>query len=474
MDCTSPNSSPLALALWMAAAFVSGSAGTLVPEVLLRTPCSVGGVSRPFNAPVFVTSCIFVANLLGLAFELWRTATCGRPLQAPPLARPQSINACVGSSTDEAAIVESAEEEEQGAMLHQRLLPTKVAVAIGPGGPVSADSASQRPLQQRQCGGCATACAIGVPAALNLASCLLQIFSLMLISASTLAGLRGALILFVALLSWQWRLADSPGASAAEWACVAVAAASAALIGAAAAASDGAAASAGLGPLSPALRALVGAAVAVLAYLLAAAQTVAEQTWLDRALSKWTLLGWQGAWGLAGCLAAAGVLAAAEAAGSLPPPDALPLDHPAAVAACLAGTPAIGALAGAYMASSFAFNVCLLELARRAGANLRVVVFTARGALTWAVQVAVYYAAASGGGGGGGLAGSGVPLTPWSGLEAAGFLLLLSSVGWRLRIRARVASAAAVAVAAADSSSVRLGPPQKDAGPSVILTNREK
>lgn len=72
----------LALADWgvLAVAFVAGSTATLVPKILLRTPCDAScgldpnsngldNSNRAFDAPVFTAMLVFGASILGLVYE---------------------------------------------------------------------------------------------------------------------------------------------------------------------------------------------------------------------------------------------------------------------------------------------------------------------------------------------------------------------------------------------------------------------
>jgi hypothetical protein len=155
---------------------------------------------------------------------------------------------------------------------------------------------------------------------------------------------------------------------------------------------------------------------------------------LDGSYSRWEVLGGEGALSALLTLGALGALQAAFAAQA--PAGARSgqglwgsLDVPAHTLACAASAAAVPAWAAAYGAVGLTFNALLLTLAQAMGPNMRVLVFTARGVLTWGVEVALYYA-------GGALGVRGTPLTPYSALELAGFGALV----WGGALRAQLVS----------------------------------
>lgn len=408
----------------LAFAFVAGSMATLVPKVLLRTPCdescgvdpsapAAAGSSRALDAPVYAATMVFGASCLGLLVE------AGRGYWA--LAR---------AGGDHSARV-AAFARRAGRLLL-------------------------------------------LPAVLNVAGTVCQLVALVYISAAVLAGLRGAFILFTAGLSAWLRLKDAPQ-SRAEWGCIAASAAGALLVGAgselqaayapAAGNADGGGEGGGSASAGAASVA-VGAAASLVGYALAAGQVALEQLLLDPAargppappvapqdktapaappppapLTKWQILGVEGLYGLALCGALMGALQAAYAARG--GESALPLDVPSRTLCCLRTTPAVPALSLAYGASSLAFNAALLGLSAAVGPNYRVFVFTARGVLTWAVEVALYY------GGGSSSAEYGEGVSPFSALVLGGYVLLVGSGLWRVSLQRAAAGAAPAAAAAA-------------------------
>jgi hypothetical protein len=388
------------LPLWTTLALLTGSAATLLPAVLLATPCaaSVGGT---FAAPVITTGLIFLAGLSGLAFDVGLRA-CDGPPPPPPPPPP---------------------------------LPLPHALPPPPPPPPSL-AASALALSW-----------IALPGALNWLACSAQIAALLFVSAATLAGTRGVLILCTALASLALRLRDSPGARPAEWACIGATVAGAAAVGGAQllqAAADARA---------PAGGAALGLGLCVLGYACAAGQFAAE-SWLLEAqtakkqpagvtYTKWLFLGVEGALGLA---LTAGALAALAAAGAGGGGGSALAEDPRHAWACLSRTPAVAFLALGYMTASFCFNATLMRLGDARGVQFRVFVFTARGLLTWAAETVLYYAA----GGGGGDAGSpgnryGLPLAPASALVLFGFALLIGGGIARLRLQQAAAAAAAIA-----------------------------
>lgn len=445
---------------WTTLALLAGSAATLIPRILLATPCQhssdgTQGASAAFDGPFFTVALIFVGNFLGIAFEL-RSQACAR--QQPSV--------------------------------------------VDDGRPL--DPVSWRQWLQETA-------VILVPGTGNWAACLLQILSLIFISAASLAGMRGALILFTAIISWRLYLKDSPGSQWLEWACIvatavgAVAVGGADLLAARFYPDDGGDTSNG----GSAAQVAVGLLLAVGGNACAAFQFGVEQVLMERKparYTKWRLLGTEGAWGLLLCIVALAALGSRTAAGptssaameldvaparGLSSPrlsidgagddgggtgngwPVIPLDDPGRIFGCLAHTPATLALAFSYVASSFAFNAALLQLTGDMGANYRVFVFTARGLLTWAIETIIWYA-----GGDTPLPGASAPgatvasvygqrLT-WCGLlTAAGFALLIGGGLYRLHLQqARAAAAKREAagevganVQAAESAAAPLLPP---------------
>jgi hypothetical protein len=399
----------------LAFAFVAGSTATLVPKVLLRTPCdascgadpSAPG-SRSLDAPVYAATMVFGASCLGLLVEAAR-GYGARGAPPPTAARVAAFGRRAG-----------------------RLLL--------------------------------------LPAVLNVAGTVCQLVALVYISAAVLAGLRGAFILFTAGLSSWLGLKDRPQ-SRAEWACIAASAAGALLVGAgsalqaAYAPGGGGGGGEGGGGGGGAAAVAVGAAASLVGYALAAGQVALEQLLLDPtarpgkaaaaatataeappkvSFTKWQILGVEGLYGLALCGGLMGALQAAHAARG-GGQSALPLDVPSRTLCCLATTPAVPALSVAYGASSLAFNAALLGLSAAVGPNYRVFVFTARGVLTWAVEVALFYGGGGGGSGGGGAAAYGEGVSPFSALVLGGYVLLVGSGLWRVSLqRAGTVAAAAI------------------------------
>jgi hypothetical protein len=92
-----------------------------------------------------------------------------------------------------------------------------------------------------------------------------------------------------------------------------------------------------------------------------------------------------------------------------------------------------------------------------------VFVFTARGVLTWGVELAVAYSSGWGGSGGGGEGGAGTGpadrLNALSVVEAAGYAALIGGGLWRARlVAAREAAASASAEAGAGAEETAAAP----------------
>ena len=390
---------------WTVLALVLGSAATLLPALLLNTPCS-SSVGGTFAAPVFTVAFIFLAGLTGLAVDL-------------------SLRARTSAKNDPALLVGE--------------LQVSTATAIS------------------------RLAAIGVPSLLNFVACAAQVSALLLVSAATLAGTRGVLMLCTAAFSTWLGLKDAPR-SAREWVCVALTVAGAALVGGAEilqASGIGGRATKGGGSDDVAgggvAAAALGLGLCVLGYCCAAGQFAVETALLERqtaagsptpspVYTKWLFLGVEGACGLALTAAVLGAAAAASSAGA----NQLPLlDDPGHAWSCLTHTPAVAALAVSYMVASFSFNATLMQLGNAHGVQYRVFVFTARGLLTWAAEVAIWYA----GGGPSGDAASpgalyGTPLTSASLLVLAGYALLIGGGLARLHFQASLAAVVSAPVPA--------------------------
>lgn len=393
------------------AAFLTGSAATLVPKILLRTPCDAScgvdneGAPVALNAPVYASSLVFAASCLGLAIE---AATAAR----------------------------------------RRLSSEEDAISM------TAWWAAAR----------SRALKLVYPAVLNVFGLFLQLLALMFISAAVLAGLRGALILAMAMLGMWLGLKDAPK-SQSEWHCIYASAAGAVLVGAGSelqaafapgtANGDAGGESSGGSPLGGSTAAAVGigTAASLLGYVFATGQVALEQILLDAkpapsvkatdveesllqdgikkapspvvpavvAFTKWQILGIEGVYGLAICGVALGILASTGGA------KGLPIDDPAHTACCLRTTPSLWALSAAYGLLSLSFNACLLGLGASVGPSFRVFVFTARGLLTWGVEVALLYV--------GRRTDYGEGLSAFSLLVLGGYALLIGSGLWRVRLQ---------------------------------------
>ena len=353
----------------VALALLLGSTATLVPKVLLRSPCDAscvrsGESSNTFGAPIWATSVVFVAAIVGLS-------------------------------------VESA------------------AAAVQPGDTASRAVADTRTWSRFL--------KLVLPGTLNTLSVLLQLLSLLWIPAAALAGMRGFLLLFTAMLSKAMALPDAP-ASIREWACIFVSAFGAVLVGAAswldarfypvAGSEDAASAS----PSSSTVG--LGLATATLGYTFAALQVATEQRLIGAGTyTKWQIMGVEGLWGLSLCAALGGTLALAG-----PDVSAARMEVPSHTLCCLQHSPSLSGLSVAYGASSLAFNACLLVLAARLGANWRVFIFTARGLLTWTAEATLFYA---------GEASLGEAITPFSALLLGGYALLIGSGLYRSILQGR-------------------------------------
>ena len=183
-------------------------------------------------------------------------------------------------------------------------------------------------------------------------------------------------------------------------------------------------------------------------YAVASLQVAVEQLSLDSAgFSRWEILGVEGLVGLAVSLALLALLQASAASSAAVSGTGLwaALDVPAHTVCCLGSSAAPGALAAAYGAASFSFNALLLLLAAAVGPNARVLVFTARGLLTWAAECAAGYSGSSAS------LGWGSTLTPWAALQALGYAALIGGGLARVRLQAGRQQAEAAARAAAEA-----------------------
>ena len=106
------------------------------------------------------------------------------------------------------------------------------------------------------------------------------------------------------------------------------------------------------------------------------------------------------------------------------------LDVSSHTLSCASSNALVGLFAASYGAVGLLFNLALLRVAQIIGPNMRVFVFTARGVLTWAAEVALYYSK-------GFLGVTGTGLGLFSLLELLGFGLLI----WCGAERARLVAA---------------------------------
>jgi len=325
-----------------------GSAATLIPKILVRTPCGPTCIapdgSDLFNAPLYSASLIFVG---GVATRLWECAT-----QSPADSHPKSWR------------------------IWCRLLP---------------------------------------PAVVSLIAATAQLFSLEHISGAVLAGLRGGLILFTAVAGAVIGLPDAPK-TAWTWSMAAGSGAAAALIAVAAA-------------LNAAGASAVGVVVCLGAYAAVAVQFVLEQRLVKGAkalpagVSPFTPGQILAAEGGLSIIVSLPVWVGVAVAFSRNTDTAAswPLDDPTHVACCFTQRPVpLVALSLAYALTSATFNLMLLRLSS-VGATLRAFLFTARGAITWVVELTLWYAAD---GADGGTGAYGEPFGRWGGLQLFGYALL--------------------------------------------------
>lgn len=376
---------PLGAATTIGAALAIGSAATLVPKILLSLPCDsqCAGAST-LNAPIFSGFVVFVASSMGLVIE---------------------------------------------------------AVKVKQGADVTAAMPISQALRRYSL--------LLIPGVFNVLGTLLQLASLLFIPAAVLAGLRGAFILFTAVLSSALDLSDQPRTKT-EWACIAGAALGAALVGAASALqtayapwADGSSSGTegGSSSLPSGITAvLIGLGLSLAGYAVASGQVAYESIALDAGrlkrmglgpvFTRWEVLGVEGLFGVCIVGVILGVLQAVQSTASA---TATLIDDPAHTFCCLQHSPGMIALSVAYGASSLIFNALLLVLGSSVGPNFRVFVFTARGVLTWAVEIALYYSATA--------AAYGQGLSLYSLLQAAGYILLICGGVYRATLQAAAAEA---------------------------------
>jgi hypothetical protein len=300
------------------------------------------------------------------------------------------------------------------------------------------------------------------PALLNALGTTLQLGSLLFLPAAVLAGLRGFFILWTAQLSAAYSLKDAP-ASPGEWRCIYACLAGALCVGAGALAGSAAGGGGGDGEGAAAgtLAALsgsggsvaLGLALSVAGYALASGQVALEQLLLDSTYSRWEILGVEGALSAAFTLGALGVLQAVFQATQPASASGVgvwgSLDVPEHTLECGRGSPGVALWAAVYGLVGLTFNALLLTVAQAIGPNMRVLVFTARGVLTWGIEVSLYY-------GGGALGVRGTALSGWSALEAVGFGALI----WGGAVRASLVAereALAAALAGAGAAAAEEG-----------------
>ena len=254
---------------------------------------------------------------------------------------------------------------------------------------------------------------------------LLQLCALLYIPAAVLAGLRGAFIGGTAIVSARMRLKDAPG-STREWFAVIAAVIGALGVGAAAASAayfypstandgEGGAETAGVNAV------LLGVAFSLSGYAVATAQVAFEQHYMESlSFGRWEILGVEGIVASIICGITLATLASTSSSQGNNTGSNF-LDDSTHTYCCLRdGGAAPITLALAYGAASMSFNALLLLIAGTRGPNLRVFVFTARGVLTWIVEI---IAAANGSPGG---VGRGSSLTLFAILEAASWVALIS------------------------------------------------
>jgi hypothetical protein len=255
---------------------------------------------------------------------------------------------------------------------------------------------------------------------------LLQLCALLYIPAAVLAGLRGFFIGGTAIVSARMRLKDAPG-STREWFAVIAAVIGALGVGAAAASAaffypsttndgEGGAKTAGVNAV------LLGVAFSLSGYAVATAQVAFEQHYMESlSFGRWEILGVEGLVASSICGITLAALASRGGGGGGGDANNNFLDDSNHTYCCLRdGGAAPITLALAYGAASLSFNALLLLIAGTHGPNLRVFVFTARGVLTWIVEI---IAAANGFPGG---VGRGSSLTLFAILEAASWVALIS------------------------------------------------
>ena len=254
------------------------------------------------------------------------------------------------------------------------------------------------------------------PGILNTLGTLLQLGALVFIPAAILAGLRGVFIYGTAVASSFYRLRDAP-VGYQEWTAVTLAAAGAVAVGSASAlgAADYPPVASGYNSTIPftSYSVILGISLSIAGYIIATCQVIFEQLSLDKeAFSRWEMLGIEG---IVGTVITSAILLAL----SFYPTESPLIDSNSHTVCCLSQSATPGLLATAYGASSLIFNALLLLVASNHGPNARVFVFVVRGVLTWIVEIALFYAGSPGG------VGRGSKLTPFSALEAAGWLFLI-------------------------------------------------
>jgi hypothetical protein len=254
------------------------------------------------------------------------------------------------------------------------------------------------------------------PGILNTVGTLLQLGALVFVPAAILAGLRGVFIYGTAAASSFYRLRDAP-VGYREWAAVTLAAAGAVAVGSASAlgAADYPPVASDYNNTMPfnSYSVILGISLSIAGYLIATCQVIFEQLSLDKeAFSRWEMLGIEG---IVGTVITSAILVAL----SFYPTESPFIDSNSHTVCCLSQSATPGLLAIAYGASSLIFNALLLLVASNHGPNARVFVFVVRGVLTWIVEIALFYAGSPGG------VGRGSKLTPFSALEAAGWLFLI-------------------------------------------------
>jgi hypothetical protein len=428
-------------------ALVSGAANSLTNKVLYDTDCAAAcePALPGFQKPIYATLIAFAGMATSLliwaaqAAQRWRS---GRR-------RPGDLSMTGGGATPSV--------NGSGGAGRPLVGPVIAASGSSEGGVSAGDGQSPLLAPPRQAAGrqrhivlrgLLYHAPLWVPALLDLLATAFQAAAVLYISAAVNATMRGTLLLFTALCN-KWLKVRDARASCGEWAGIWLSTAAVALVGASAVLQDGGAAAAvgatvpsaagnatyggdpppllGSGGATPsgANMAALGISLSLLSNVVQAVQLVVETKYLElNAYGVAEINGMEGVMGVAVCVVLLGVLQAVPYGG-----DGGHIEDSAGTLCCLRDTPPLRYVSAALWAFFAVSTAAHMALSLLRGSNFRGFILVARALLVWAAELALAAAAPA--------SGYGQPWQGWSGLEAAGFALLVlgGGVQWHAQTR---------------------------------------